>query len=228
MNKLQGLLGNAKKPDDANKDSGMADAPKDAPAKATPKLAGLKLAGSAPKSRPAPTQAASGARNVAGSKSVDSSDDNQIASLADLENTTVEGNSRPSSFDSISGFSDEIDATKPVRDLSIIEEEPDEQTRKGMQSFVDLLDGVYDLYDDPEMLGQVTRNIMIELKNHPQYMKLRTDDDVRAWIQGMRASMGLAKIKKETKKSTRSSGKGKKIDLDMLADLESMDLGDLS
>jgi hypothetical protein len=83
------------------------------------------------------------------------------------------------------------------------------------------------MLDDPELLGGVTRNIMIELRDNPQYTKHLADDDIQTMIRAMRASMGLARIKKESKKSGASRKSSKNIDEDMLSVLDGIDLGDL-
>jgi hypothetical protein len=118
----------------------------------------------------------------------------------------------------VSGFySDETPATKPTRELP-------EGLAKEALGFVDMIDGVYEVLHEPELLGGVIRNIMIELKNNPEYMKLVALDDIRAWVRGMRESMGLAKVKKQEAKSKRGGGskKSKAVDIDMLADLDAL------
>lgn len=124
----------------------------------------------------------------------------------------------------ISGFADEVSATAPIRELP---EDLDKQQR----SFVDLLDGVYHIVHEPDMLGNVIRSIMIELKNNPEYRKLVSPTDVHTMIKGMRSSMGLARIKKAESASKRRGGGSKttKVDADMLSDLDALgalDLGD--
>lgn len=119
----------------------------------------------------------------------------------------------------LSQFDDETPATKPTREL------PEGLTKEQL-GFVDMVDGVYEVLHEPELLGGVIRNIMIELKNNPEYMKLVANEDIRTWVKGMRESMGLAKIKKMESKAKRSGGAGRKsklVDDDMLNDLN--DLG---
>jgi hypothetical protein len=52
-------------------------------------------------------------------------------------------------------------------------------------------------------------------------------DDVRVMVRGMRESMGLARVKKQEAKAKKSGGtrKSKTVDLDMLADLDSLGIG---
>lgn len=138
-----------------------------------------------------------------------------LDSLDALDQSTDEG---IAPREQLSHFADETPATKPTRDL------PEGLTKEQL-GFVDLIDGVYSVMHEPDMLGGVIRNIIIELKDNPEYMKLVAPDDVRSWVRGMRESMGLAKIKKQETKSKRSGGTGKKaklVDLDMLNDLESL------
>jgi hypothetical protein len=116
-------------------------------------------------------------------------------------------------------FADETPAQKPTREL------PADLTKEQL-GFIDMIDGVYEVVHEPDLMGGVIRNIIIELKSNPEYMKLVAPDDIRAWVRGMRESMGLAKIKKTETKAKKAGGAGKKsklIDDDMLADLN--DLG---
>ena len=93
---------------------------------------------------------------------------------------------------------------------------------QGMKQFADSLDSVYGLMHEPEMLGNVIRNIMIELGRHPEYRKLIQPIDTNTMVRGMRESMGLARVKKEESKTKRGGGSKKKVqvdDLDVLAAL---------
>jgi hypothetical protein len=154
-------------------------------------------------------------------KSQSASDDSSsvapaaITSLDDLDQSTDEG---IAPREGVSRFADETPADKPTREL------PEGLTKEAL-GFVDMIDGVYEVMHDAELLGSVIRSIMLELKSNPEYMKLVAPDDIRAWVRGMRESMGLAKIRKQEAKAKRSGGGGKKsklIDSDMLADLESL------
>jgi hypothetical protein len=145
-----------------------------------------------------------------------------VDSLADLAALTDEGiapNTSKREAESeylrsrMSEFDDETPATKPNRELP-----------EGIESqqllFVEMMDGVYDLLDDPDLLGAVIKNIMIELKSNPQYIQMVTKDDVRQWVRTMRHTMGLARIKKLDSKSsrgtTKAKPKGKAMDQDVL------------
>lgn len=96
-------------------------------------------------------------------------------------------------------YEDEIPATAPEREL------PEEMT-EGMTKFVESLDTIYRVLSDPELMSQAIRNIMMELQNNKQYIKLIADDDVAVMIRGMRESMGLARIRKEEGKAKRAGG----------------------
>jgi hypothetical protein len=135
--------------------------------------------------------------------------------LADLLDSEDEGTvPTPPKLSAYGQFDDETPATAPTRDL------PPDLTKQ-QQQFVALINDVYTIVHDPELLGNVIRSIMIELKSNPQYMKLVAPDDVHMWVRAMRDSMGIARIKKESKgkgRGTASKGGGKSgVDADMLA-----------
>jgi hypothetical protein len=118
-------------------------------------------------------------------------------------------------------FDDETPATKPTREL------PADLTKEAL-GFMDMVDSVYDVLHEPEFLGGIIKNILIELKANPEYMKLVAPDDVRQWIKGIRDSMGLAKIRKiETKTKKSTTSRSKKVDADMMADLADLGLDKL-
>lgn len=169
-----------------------------------PKLAGFKFGAKAEESKP----------EVSDVSSLDDLADLDLDSLDEVRDDEPVRKSR---------FSDETPATKPSRTL------PENMT-DGDQNFVSLMDGVYDMIGDTELLGSVIKSIMVELKNNKQFARLISPDDARTWIRSMRDSMGLARIKKLEKKQSRGgsgSRKNNKVDADMLADLD--DLGiDLS
>jgi hypothetical protein len=119
---------------------------------------------------------------------------------------------------SVAYFADETPATAPTREL------PEGLTKEEL-GFVDQLNSVYEIIHDPDLLGGVIRNIMVELKSNAEYAKLMSPDDYRVMVRGMRESMGLAKVKKmETKAKRSGAKKGKSVDIDMLADLEGLGL----
>lgn len=122
-----------------------------------------------------------------------------------------------------SGFPDEIEATAPDRNL------PDDLTASQL-SFVESLDGIYQVLNDPEMFGQSVRIIMMELQENPEYKRLISDQDVHTMIRAMRNTMGLAKIKKQEKSrktTTTSRAKKSQIDDKHMAMLDSLLGGDL-
>lgn len=116
----------------------------------------------------------------------------------------------------ISGFADETPANAPTREL------PDDLSKEQLD-FVSMIDNVYGILHEPEMLAGVIRNIMVELQSNPQYIKLICDEDVRTWVRAMRDSMGLARVKKAEKKAgTSRAKKDKGVDADMLAAFASL------
>lgn len=115
--------------------------------------------------------------------------------------------------DTHSGFPDERPATQPIRELP---SDADEETKR----FVELLDSIHGLTPEPELASSAIKNIMIELKHQPQYIKHISPDDVRMLVRIMRENMGLVKIQKAEKKASR--GKSKRADADMADDLASL------
>lgn len=143
--------------------------------------------------------------------------------LDDLNNLEDEGISPTTTH--MSQFDDETPATKPTRELPA-------DADKGLLQFIDLIDGVYGIIGDSELLGNVIRSIMIELKSNPQYMKQVSKEDIRQWVRAMRDSMGLARIKKQEKAKPRSGaakGKSKVTDSDMADAMKDLgiDMSDL-
>lgn len=118
-----------------------------------------------------------------------------------------------------SRFPDETPATQPTRDVPADAEE-------SVKRFVELLDNMHGLTPEPDLASDVIRNIMIELKSNPQYIKHVAPADVRVMIRTMRENMGLAKVTKAEKKATRT----KKRDQNMMDDLASLgvDLSNLA
>lgn len=118
-----------------------------------------------------------------------------------------------------SGFDDEIEATAPDRDL------PADMTSQQMM-FVESLDSIYQVLNDPELFAQSVRMIMLELQENPEYIKLISDQDVHTMIRAMRNTMGLAKIKKQEKtrkaKGTTAAKKRGTIDADAMALLDAL------
>lgn len=173
-------------------------------AAARPKLAGIKV-GQASQAEPV----------------VPAADDG--FDLDDIANLDV--SDMDESRDSRSTFPDEIGATEPIPER-FIPEGADEQ----MRSFVSLMDQVYTIGHDPQLLGNVIRSIMIELQRNPHYINsdwkksLVQPDDVRVWIRNMREVMGLAKVAKAEAKAKRGNGRKKKeqSSSEMLDDLASL------
>lgn len=92
---------------------------------------------------------------------------------------------------------DLVDCTAPDREL------PQEMTDQ-MISFVKSLDSIFQLVADPEMFVDMVRKTQREMQEYPALGKLLCDADVRVAIRGMRQSAGLAQVKKQAAKESRS------------------------
>lgn len=169
--------------------------------KAAP-AAGLKL-GNIPAAKPTPVATAI-------------PDDLDLSALASLDTSEIPATEASGS--NAMQFPDEIEATAPVREL------PEDLTAQQVQ-FVESLDTIYSVLHDPDMLGQSIRMVMQELQENPEYTKLISDHDVHTMIKSIRNVMGIAKIRKDEKK-TRSPGKkssaSSKFDADTMAQLDAM------
>jgi hypothetical protein len=144
-----------------------------------------------------------------------------VDSLEALANSESTGLSSVMGADTASGYVDEIPASAPDRKV------PPELVEQA-KGFIDSLDSMYNktIFSDPEFFGQMIRNIMMELQNNPQYLKLIADDDVAIMIRGMRESMGMARLKKiENKRGKGGTTKSKKaagVAGEMLSGLEDL------
>lgn len=167
-----------------------------------PKLAGLSLGKATPPVAPESAKAAV---------------EEGIINLDDLMNDESEAPAAPAPR----RYPDEIEATAPVRPIP-------EDASEQMLKFVKLIDSVYDMQFDKELLGNVIRSIMIELQSNPIYISkdwkksLVQPDDIRLWIRNMREVMGLNKIVKQEKKAKRGSSKKQMDSNEMLDDLSSL------
>lgn len=196
--------------------AGEAATPQPAPMPQTPAAQIEKAVeqGKLPSTPPAPTKPSFGFAKqlvkppVAQPKPEPASDDFSLDDLAD----SMVGDA-DSARETRSQFDDETPAQKPTRELP-------EDCDQGLRAFVELIDSVYAILDDPELLGNVIKSLMIELKSNPQYMQQVCDEDIRTWVRAMRNHMGLARLKKTEAKEKRAKGgaKGKssKVDADML------------
>lgn len=170
-----------------------AEAPAAAPAK--PKGLGLNVAGAGFKKPegPVPTKTPASAKPKAATLGGEFS----LEDLAGLDASTIEVENRNQDA---SGFEDEIEATAPDRDL------PPDLTAEQL-SFVESLDGVYQVLHDPELFGQAVRLVMIELQDNNEYDKLLADSDIHVMIRGMRRTMGLARVRKQEKSRKTTTNK---------------------
>lgn len=153
-----------------------------------PKGLGLNLVGSAGFKKPAgpaPTKTLASAKP----KPALAEGEFSLEDLAGLDASSIEVER---SANVGSGFDDEIEATAPDRDLP-----PDLSAEQ--LSFVESLDGVYQVLHDPELFGQAVRLVMIELQDNQEYERLLADSDIHVMICGMRRTMGLARVRKQEK-----------------------------
>lgn len=151
---------------------------------------GLNLVGTAgfkKPTAPAPTKTPASAKPKAQTESLGG--EFSLEDLAGLDASTIEVETRNQEA---SGFEDEIEATAPDRDL------PPDLTAEQL-SFVESLDGVYQVLHDPELFGQAVRLVMMELQDNNEYEKLLADSDIHVMIRGMRRTMGLARVRKQEK-----------------------------
>lgn len=112
-------------------------------------------------------------------------------------------------------FPDETPASAPTREL------PDDIS-EAAKNFVQTIDGIYEIIHDSELLANVIPNIMIELQQNPQYIKLVVKQDIHTWVRAMRDGMGLARIKKTESKARRKAGSSKASDADVLSALDEL------
>lgn len=166
------------------------------PAHVAPKRFGTGGGGSNPPNLVARTAAATPivSKPVADESTLDSLD--SIAGFTGGEAIVEAREAHPTSLEG------ETDATAPTREL------PADMT-DSMKGFVEQLDNLYEVLFDAELFGNYTKNIMIELQENPEYIKLIADKDIHTMIRGMRDSMGLARIKKVESKRGTGARKGK-------------------
>jgi hypothetical protein len=136
---------------------------------------------------PAPTKTPASAKPKTQTESLGG--EFSLEDLAGLDASSIEVETRNQEA---SGFEDEIEATAPDRDL------PPDLTAEQL-SFVESLDGVYQVLHDPELFGQAVRLVMLELQENNEYEKLLADSDIHIMIRGMRRTMGLARVRKQEK-----------------------------
>jgi hypothetical protein len=112
-------------------------------------------------------------------------------------------------------FPDHLPATAPQREL------PADVTAAVIR-FVENLDHLHRLTPEPELASSAIRQVMIELKHNQQYMDHVLPDDVRVIVRMMRETMGLTKIVKEKKASTRTAKRSDAVAA-IMADLADLD-----
>lgn len=185
----------------------------------------LKLGGATPKPAvpaKAPSAPATGLKlgNLGAAKPAPAApaipDDLDLSSLASLDTSEIPATETTGS--NAMQFPDEIEATAPVREL------PEDLTAQQTQ-FIESLDTIYSVLHDPDMLGQSIRMVMQELQENPEYTKLISDHDVHTMIKSIRNVMGIAKIRKDEKKTrspSKKSSASSKFDADTMAQLDAM------
>jgi hypothetical protein len=174
----------------ATQESGPAGPPASTPAPAPPSLK-LPFGNAKPKPvTPAPTPAPAPKQEALSLDNLGSFD------LSSIDESEPEDNTE------FAGFMDEIEATAPDREL------PEDITPE-MAGFVESLNTIYTILNDPEMFGQQIRQIMMELQENPEYEKLISDTDVHVMIRAMRNTMGLARVKKQAKKRGTAASKSR-------------------
>ena len=154
-----------------------------------PKGLGLNVAGAGFKKPVAPVPTKTPASAKPKPKAEALGGEFSLEDLAGLDASTIEVEQRNQEA---SGFEDEIEATAPDRIL------PPELSSEQL-AFVESLDGIYQVLNDPEMFGQAVRLVMIELQENNEYDKLLADSDIHVMIRGMRRTMGLARVRKQEK-----------------------------
>ena len=215
----------AAKPTLANVFAKTASAKPTAPAQPESKPEAKPAAKANPFARSTPAPAASTdsavAKPASPTKALTALDKLAAVDLADFgSDSESEGsNSGDAEVAYFSRFADEEPATKPERDL------PSEMT-DNEKAFVVQLDSMYEVIHDPDMMSTCLRTFMIELQDNPEYTRLVAPEDVRTLILGARATMGLAKVKKQEAKAKRASG-GTSKSRKKAVDLGIGDLSDL-
>lgn len=98
--------------------------------------------------------------------------------------------------------------------------ELDEQT----QNFVKSLDSMYAVFDDAELFINVVSRIMLDLKAAPHLIEIFAPEDSNILMKGVRASAGMAQVKKteqRAKTSSRASSK-KQIDPGLISNIKAL------
>ena len=125
-------------------------------------------------------------------------DTGSVVGIPGIEGTEID----PSESE---GYLDQVPATAPVRDLPT-------ELDKQQKAFIDSLDSIYRLHDDPEMFVNMVRRIMSEMQERPELCELLAaskGQDSNAIIRGLRQSAGMAQVKKVESKAKRTGGKAK-------------------
>lgn len=98
------------------------------------------------------------------------------------------------------------------------------------QKFVDALDGIHKAFQDPEILSNMLRTVMVELQETPELMELVEKEDLQMMVRGMRETLGYirqTKAKKKRKAGGAKKGKKNALTTDEIDELDAL-LGEKS
>jgi hypothetical protein len=73
------------------------------------------------------------------------------------------------------------------------------------EAFLRNVKSIKDLFDQPELLAAAMRQVLVDLRDNPQFEGLMGHEDVGMMVRAMREAFGVAVVKKEE----RSKGKGR-------------------
>lgn len=95
---------------------------------------------------------------------------------------------------------------------------------QGLQSFLDNMHSIPELYENPEILSSQIRSIMEDLQDNPHFIDHICVEDIGLMVRGMREALGVAQIKKSAAKSKRTGSTSKSSVMknamsEMLADM---------
>lgn len=124
-----------------------------------------------------------------------------IASLGDDVESASDTSNSLAGITSFSAFDDEVLPTAPDRPADGLTEE--------QLGFIKSLDTLYLAFDDGPLFVNAVQRIMIDLNAAPHLIEMMAPEDSNVMLRGMRASAGMARVKKVEAKAKRAGGKGK-------------------
>ena len=131
---------------------------------------------------------------------------NVSSALATLANYAPDESDEPenNSLVTISGM------TKRAYDDEILPNAPERifpnPLDTAQQSFVDLLNSMYKIFDDGEMFVRAVQRIMQEIGTTPHLIEMMAPADSNVMMRGIRAAAGMAQVKKVEAKTKRAGG----------------------